>query len=100
MAEPLSGADELRAIVRWLDYHRESFLDRFTAEQLIALWRHGQARPRVLDEMADTWSEADIREAIKGTPNRREGCTPMRHRHDPRNPTCDCEMAQRMLTRR
>jgi hypothetical protein len=39
MSNKKTGAEELRAIVSWIDNTRESVLDQYTAEELIKLWR-------------------------------------------------------------
>ena len=59
-----SGADLLRLIVKNLDDCRESFLDRFTAIQLVKIGLVHLACG--WDILPDQWEERQIREALRG----------------------------------
>lgn len=60
----LTGAEEMRSAVRLFDSCSESFLDRFTAEQLILIWRAWHASE--WDVRPDLWSERQVQAALKG----------------------------------
>lgn len=60
----ITGADKLREVVAWIDCHREDFNDRFTSEQLVRLWCHGQLNDDRIAEFADAWSDAEIATAL------------------------------------
>jgi hypothetical protein len=70
--ESMSGAETLRAVVGWIDWQHEGFNERFSPEQLIALWRYGQAHDREVDEFADTWTPEQITEALRDCPEKAE----------------------------
>ncbi len=58
----MRGMDSLRRMVRAFDSCRESFLDRFTPEELIKLFRAYQACS--WDKLPDTWAETQIQDAL------------------------------------
>ena len=62
----MTGAEELRTAVGALDNCTESFLDRFTAEQLLQLWRVWNECG--WDICPDQWTERQVREALQGKP--------------------------------
>lgn len=62
--EKRSGADELRLIVCNMDCSREGFLDQFTAEQLVTLYRAHLACG--WDFLPDSWTPRQVREALRG----------------------------------
>jgi hypothetical protein len=62
--DKLSGADELRSVVNWIDWQREGFNAHFTADELVRLWRYGMAHPAEVNEFADTWTDEQIEAAI------------------------------------
>lgn len=65
---PRSGADTLRLIVNGMNYCLESFNDRFTAEELVAI---GKAYITCgWDILPDTWEERQVQEALQGKPPR------------------------------
>lgn len=66
--EKRSGADELRIIVRNMDATTEGFNDRYTAEQLIQIYRMHLASE--WDIYPDDWTSRQVREALKGKPPR------------------------------
>ena len=59
-----TGAEELRLIVANLNCCRERFLDRFTAEQLLAIGRAQIACE--WDNPPDTWTVKQVRAALRG----------------------------------
>lgn len=59
-----TGADELRLIVRNIDATRESFLERFTAEELLQLFRMQLASG--WDFYPDQWTARQVAEALRG----------------------------------
>lgn len=63
-----TGAEELRAVVSIIDGLRESFNDRFTAEQLLKLVRMHWASE--WDIPPDEWTPRQIRESLRGKPPR------------------------------
>jgi hypothetical protein len=64
MADKITGAEKLRHTVNWIDYQRETFLDEFTAEQLLKLHGYALAHPE-LPEFADSWERRDIAKALR-----------------------------------
>ena len=62
--EPLTGANELRKAVRLMDQCREDFLDRYTAEQLLMLYR--ALRRSEWDILPDQWTSQEIKLALAG----------------------------------
>lgn len=60
----LTGAEEMRSAVRLFDSCSESFLDRFTAEQLILIWRAWHASD--WDVRPDLWSERQVQASLNG----------------------------------
>jgi hypothetical protein len=59
-----TGADELRLIVQNMNYCREGFNDRYTAEQLVAIGRAHIACE--WDNPPDTWTPRQVRAALRG----------------------------------
>ena len=59
-----TGADELRLIVRNMDSCPEWFLDRYTTEQLVTLFRAQLACG--WDWMPHQWAPRQVREALCG----------------------------------
>lgn len=59
-----TGAGELRRIVRAMDDTREDFLDRFTAEQLVTIYRAMFASEQ--DVCPDLWTEEQVQGALRG----------------------------------
>lgn len=59
---PYTGAEELRAAVKSLDHCREAFLDLYTAEELIWLWRAWHAADA---SFPDEWEERQVEEAVR-----------------------------------
>lgn len=60
----LTGAEELRKAVNVINNMRESFNDRYTAAQLLTLWRAFHACE--WDIAPDEWSQRQIYEALRG----------------------------------
>jgi len=60
---PLLGIEELRICRAWCGWQNETFLQQFTLDQLVALWRHACRHPE-LGEFADTWERPDIDRAL------------------------------------
>ncbi len=60
----MTGADELRKIVRAMDDTREGFNDRYTAEQLVAIYRAMFASG--WDIYPDQWSAEQVEDALRG----------------------------------
>jgi hypothetical protein len=60
----LTGAEELRRIVRVMGDVRESFNDRFSAEQLLVIYRAHQACG--WDYYPDQWTEGQVQAALRG----------------------------------
>ncbi len=58
----MTGAEELRAAVKALSHCNETFLDEFTAEQLLKLWRAWRACG--WDYFPDQWTREQVRAAI------------------------------------
>lgn len=95
--QSMTGAEELRTIVRVLNQCRESFLDRYSVEQLIALYR--ALRRSEWDVLPDAWTSKEIADALAGTGKGAEGecicreCRDARPREDER--LCDaCKAAE------
>jgi hypothetical protein len=63
MSEEKYGIEKLRTCVAYLDNLDESFNQRFTAGELFQIWRAALAHDD-WPEMADTWSEEQIAEAL------------------------------------
>jgi hypothetical protein len=59
-----TGAEELRLTAKWCDHQREGFNDRFSAEELVKLWRHTCATDFEHGEFADDWPEEEIARAL------------------------------------
>lgn len=59
-----TGAQELRAAVKAFDYCNESFLDQFTSEELIKIYRVLQKCE--WDFLPDTWTKRQVKEALQG----------------------------------
>lgn len=62
--ETLTGANELRQAVNVMNQCREDFLDRFTAEQLLMLYR--ALRRSDWDILPDLWTAHEIKLALAG----------------------------------
>lgn len=60
--DKLTGAERLRRVVKWCDYQRESFNDRFTAAELVRMWEYMATHD--VDEFADSWDNVTIRKAL------------------------------------
>ena len=64
MAKTKTGMEELRASVHGLNYCKETFLNRFTAEELLVICRMwAQAE---WDFFPDEWEERQVQEALQG----------------------------------
>ncbi len=61
---PVPGCDELRRIVRAMDDTREGFNQRFTAEQLVRIFRAMFASG--WDIYPDTWPAWMVKAALRG----------------------------------
>ena len=64
--DAMSGADQLRLIASNIDCTNETFNGRYSADQLLKIFR-----ALVLSEwdiMPDCWTQRQIREALKGKP--------------------------------
>lgn len=61
---PRLGADDLRRATTMANACDESFLDRFTAEEIIALYRALQRSE--WDVYPDKWSQGEVRAALAG----------------------------------
>lgn len=59
------GAEKLRASATWIDHQNESFLERFTAHELVMLYEHGRTHDAEVCGFADTWGEEQIQEALR-----------------------------------
>jgi hypothetical protein len=64
MPMTIYAIDELRAAARALSYCNESFLRRFTMEQLLAIRRAWVASE--WDIHPDEWTERQVKDALKG----------------------------------
>jgi hypothetical protein len=64
MSHQRTGAEELRRIVRAMNDTRESFNDRFSAEELVAIYRAMFASG--WDYYPDQWSEEQVQAALRG----------------------------------
>jgi hypothetical protein len=64
MKKPVSGPDELRKAARLIGMCRESFNQRFTAEELLKLARACWASE--WDFTPDQWTEEQVQAALKG----------------------------------
>ena len=60
----MTGANELRAIVRAMDNENEGFNDRYTAEELVAIYRALFASE--WDISPSRWSAAQVEAALRG----------------------------------
>lgn len=60
----MTGAEELRAVVNWIDWQDEGFLDRFSSSDLVRLWRYGRDHESEVNEFADSWSDEQIAAAL------------------------------------
>lgn len=59
----MTGAEQLRSAVRWIDHQPESFNDRFNADELLSLWRYERRHPD-LSLYAHEWSAEHLRAAL------------------------------------
>jgi hypothetical protein len=66
MGRDLTGAEELRAVVRWMDNTNEGVLDPYTPAQLIQLYEMFVASG--WDFTLDQWTERQRIEALGGKP--------------------------------
>ncbi len=64
MTEKMTGIEELRTIVGAMDQCRESFMDPFTAEEIVKIWRAWRACE--FDIYPDQWSKRQVKEALRG----------------------------------
>lgn len=65
MSDPKkTGADELRTMVKWLDNTRENVLDRYTAEELLTLYR--VFLKCEWDKTLDEWTPEQRAQALVG----------------------------------
>lgn len=62
-----TGHEEISRAARYLEWLNLSFTERYTAEQLLAIWRAAMAHPE-WPEMADEWSAEQLRQALRGKP--------------------------------
>jgi hypothetical protein len=78
--DAMSAIEDLRGVVRLFDGCREGFNERFSAPQLIKLWRAYKASD--WDYAPDQWTPRQVREALRGIPPQwDEDCKP---KHTPR----------------
>lgn len=60
----MTGADELRAVVRMLNGLNETFCDRFTLPELVTICRAWRAAEH--DYPPDTWTQRQVTAAVRG----------------------------------
>lgn len=64
VAEKMTGIEELRLTVNVCSWMKESFNDRYSAAQLVAICiAHSKCE---WDYLPDTWTTRQVKEAIKG----------------------------------
>lgn len=68
----MNAYEEMKACVSWLEWHHVDFIEgiRSPADAL-KLWRYGAQHAEEVNEMADTWTPAQLRKAIGYNPTTR-----------------------------